>query len=104
MAWPCRRFDASNPTPEGAERMADEREPPSPGAAAARAVARLVWDPFLAEYVAQSPGRMSRRELTDACPFCADLTSGRVPPGTQAWIRPNDFPAFQPPQGECSII
>jgi UDPglucose--hexose-1-phosphate uridylyltransferase len=65
---------------------------------------RLVWNPFLAEYTGQAPARMRRRELTDQCPFCADLTSGRVPPGTQAWIRPNDFPAFRPPIGECLIL
>jgi UDPglucose--hexose-1-phosphate uridylyltransferase len=47
---------------------------------------------------------MQRRELTDACPFCADLTTGRVPPGTQAWIRPNDFPAIRPPVGEAYIL
>jgi UDPglucose--hexose-1-phosphate uridylyltransferase len=67
-------------------------------------VSRLVWNPFLAQYTAQVPARMRRRELTSECPFCADLTSGRVAPGTQAWIRPNDFPAFQPPEGECLIL
>lgn len=65
---------------------------------------RLVWNPFLSEYTGQAPGRMRRRELTNECPFCADLTSGRVPPGSTAWIRPNDFPALQPPTGECYII
>ena len=65
---------------------------------------RLVWHPLLREYVAQSPGRMHRREETADCPFCADLTSGRVPPGTQAWIRPNDFPALEPPVGECFVV
>lgn len=65
---------------------------------------RLVWNPFLGEFVGQAPGRMRRREQTAECPFCADLTSGRVPPGTQAWIRPNDFPAVRPPIGECHIL
>lgn len=65
---------------------------------------RLVWNPFWAEYGGFAPARMRRRELTTECPFCADLTSGRVPPGTQAWIRPNDFPAFKPPTGECYIV
>src|SRR5690242_17432449 len=65
---------------------------------------RLVWNPFLGEWTGQAPGRMSRRELTSECPFCADLTSGRVPPGTRAWVRPNDFPAFRPPAGECLIL
>lgn len=66
--------------------------------------ARLVWHPLLREYVAQSPGRMRRREDAADCPFCADLASGRVPPGTKTWIRPNDFPAFQPPVGECYVL
>jgi UDPglucose--hexose-1-phosphate uridylyltransferase len=65
---------------------------------------RLVWNPFWAEYTGFAPARMRRRELTDECPFCADLTSGRVPAGTSAWIRPNDFPALKPPTGECYII
>lgn len=65
---------------------------------------RLVWNPFLGEWTGQAPGRMSRRELTSDCPFCADLTSGRVPPGTRAWARPNDFPAFRPPAGESLIL
>ena len=66
--------------------------------------ARLVWHPLLREYVAQTPGRMSRREDAADCPFCDDLTSGRVAPGTRAWIRPNDFPALLPPLGECFIL
>jgi UDPglucose--hexose-1-phosphate uridylyltransferase len=65
---------------------------------------RLVWNPFLGEFTGLAPARMQRRELTDDCPFCADLTSGRVPAGSQAWIRPNDFPALYPPAGECHII
>ena len=65
---------------------------------------RLVWHPLLREYVAQTPGRMHRREDATNCPFCDDLASGRVAPGTQAWIRPNDFPALLPPLGECFIL
>ena len=65
---------------------------------------RLVWNSLWSEFTAQAPGRMQRREGTPECPFCADLTSGRVGPQTQAWIRPNDFPAFSPPTGECSIL
>jgi UDPglucose--hexose-1-phosphate uridylyltransferase len=68
------------------------------------AVTRLVWNPLAGEYLAQSPGRMRRGEGTGACPFCADLTSGRVPPGSQAWVRPNDFPALRPPVGECLML
>ncbi|HET9980043.1 MAG TPA: hypothetical protein VFQ32_06355 [Ktedonobacterales bacterium] len=66
--------------------------------------ARLVWHPLLREYVAQTPSRMHRREDATDCPFCDDLASGRVAPGTQAWIRPNDFPALLPPLGECFIL
>ncbi len=65
---------------------------------------RLVWNPLLREYVAQSPGRMYRREATSDCPFCDDVTSGRVPPGTQVWTHPNDFPALRPPAGECFVV
>ena len=45
---------------------------------------RLVWHPLLREYVAQTPGRMHRREDATDCPFCGDLASGRVAPGTRA--------------------
>ena len=65
---------------------------------------RLVWNDLWREYTAQAPSRMRRREGTLDCPFCADLTSGRVGPNTQAWIRPNDFPALTPPDGECVIL
>lgn len=65
---------------------------------------RLVWNPFLGEYVGFAPSRMQRRELTSQCPFCADVTEGRIAQGTQAWIRPNDFPALTPPAGECYIV
>lgn len=65
---------------------------------------RLVWNPLTGEYLAQAPGRMQRREQATDCPFCADLRERRVPPGTRAWIRPNDFPALRPPVGECYIL
>src|SRR5579883_897803 len=71
---------------------------------AAPSPTRLVWDPLRGEYLAQSPGRNRRREGADDCAFCADQALGRVPPDTQAWIRPNDFPAFRPPVGECYIL
>lgn len=77
---------------------------PHPPDGDVEAVTRLVWNPLTREYLAQSPGRMERREGTSECPFCADLTSGRVPPGTQAWVRPNDFPALLPPVGECLVL
>lgn len=65
---------------------------------------RLIWNNLWGEYGAQAPARMRRREQTGDCPFCADLTSGRVSADTQAWIRPNDFPALTPPDGECVIL
>jgi UDPglucose--hexose-1-phosphate uridylyltransferase len=68
------------------------------------APSRLVWNPFLDRYLAQSPARMARHEHSEDCPFCADLTSGRVAMGAQAWIRPNDFPPLRPPQGEAYIL
>lgn len=66
--------------------------------------ARIVWNDLWREYTAQAPGRMQRREGVDDCPFCADLSSGRVGPEMQVWARPNDFPAFTPPAGECLIL
>lgn len=65
---------------------------------------RLVWNPLLGEFLAQSPGRMRRREGATECPFCADLRDGRAPTDAQAWIRPNDFPALTPPIGECYVF
>lgn len=75
-----------------------------PDRAAGVPAERLVWNSLWGEYTAQAPGRMQRREGAANCPFCADLTSGRVGPDTQAWIRPNDFPAFTAPTGECYIL
>src|SRR6185437_2223007 len=77
---------------------------PRPQHATGKPEARLVWNPLLGEYLVQSPGRMQRREAATDCSFCADLQSGRVPAGTQAWIRPNDFPALVPPIGECYVL
>ncbi len=65
---------------------------------------RLIWNELWREYTAQAPARMQRREGTTECPFCADLSSGCVAPDAQAWIRPNDFPALLPPDGECVIL
>ncbi|MFI5273888.1 MAG: galactose-1-phosphate uridylyltransferase [Ktedonobacterales bacterium] len=77
---------------------------PGEPSAASPEHSRLIWDPFLGVYAGQAPGRMQRRELTAECPFCADLSSGRVAPGAQAWMRPNDFPALLPPAGECHLL
>lgn len=75
-----------------------------PDRAASVRAERLVWNGLWSEFTAQAPGRMQRREGAADCPFCADLTSGRVGPDTQAWIRPNDFPGLTPPTGECFIL
>jgi UDPglucose--hexose-1-phosphate uridylyltransferase len=47
---------------------------------------------------------MSRKEGTTACPFCADITEGRVGPETQVWLHPNDFPPLVPPSGEAYVV
>jgi UDPglucose--hexose-1-phosphate uridylyltransferase len=54
--------------------------------------------------VVQSPGRMHRREGTAQCPFCQDLQQGRWPEGAKVWVRRNDFPALEPPLGECLVL
>jgi UDPglucose--hexose-1-phosphate uridylyltransferase len=64
----------------------------------------LVWNPILRQYLVNSPNRMNRREGTDACPFCADITLGKVGPDTQVWLHPNDFPPFTPPVGEAYVV
>lgn len=91
--------DTDNPTsarPSGVPGWGESAAPADSG--------RLVWNPLTGEYLVQTGSRMRRREGTADCPFCADLTSGRVPPGTRVWVRPNDFPAFRPPTGECLIL
>ncbi len=64
----------------------------------------LVWNPILRQYLVNSPNRMNRREGTTACPFCEDITTGRVAPETQVWLHPNDFPPFQHPVGEAYVV
>lgn len=64
----------------------------------------LVWNPILRQYLVNAPHRMNRREGTTACPFCEDMTLGRVGPETQVWLHPNDFPPFQPPVGEAYVV
>ena len=64
----------------------------------------LVWNPILRQYLVNAAHRMNRREGTSECPFCADITSGRVGPDTQVWIHPNDFPALKPPVGEAYVV
>ncbi|GAC1389105.1 MAG: galactose-1-phosphate uridylyltransferase [Ktedonobacteraceae bacterium] len=64
----------------------------------------LIWNPILRQYLVNAPHRMSRREGTTACPFCADITEGKVGPETQVWLHPNDFPPLQPPVGEAYVV
>lgn len=64
----------------------------------------LIWNPILRQYVVNAPHRMNRREGTTACPFCADISDGRVSAETQVWLHPNDFPPLQPPVGEAYVV
>ena len=64
----------------------------------------LIWNPILRQYLVNAPHRMNRREGTTACPFCADITEGKVGPDTQVWLHPNDFPPLQPPVGEAYVV
>ena len=64
----------------------------------------LMWNPILRQYVVNAPHRMNRREGTATCPFCADITEGRVSPDTQVWLHPNDFPPLLPPVGEAYVV
>jgi UDPglucose--hexose-1-phosphate uridylyltransferase len=64
----------------------------------------LIWNPILRQHLVNAPHRMSRREGTTSCPFCADITEGRVSPETQAWLHPNDFPPLLPPVGEAYVV
>lgn len=64
----------------------------------------LIWNPILRQYLVNAPHRMSRREGTQQCPFCADITEGRVGPDTQVWLHPNDFPPLLPPIGEAYVV
>src|SRR5215469_6750090 len=64
----------------------------------------LVWNPILRQYLINAPHRMSRREGTTTCPFCADISSGRIDSQAQVWLHPNDFPPITPPVGEAYVI
>ena len=64
----------------------------------------LVWNPILRQYLINAPHRMSRREGTSACPFCADIADGKVDAETQVWLHPNDFPPLVPPVGEAYVV
>ncbi len=64
----------------------------------------LVWNPVLRQYLVNAAHRMNRREGTSECPFCADITSGRVGPDVDVWLHPNDFPPLLPPVGEAYVV
>ena len=64
----------------------------------------LIWNPILRQYLINAPHRMSRREGTTTCPFCADISSGRIDSQTHVWLHPNDFPPITPPIGEAYVI
>ncbi|GCE13021.1 galactose-1-phosphate uridylyltransferase [Tengunoibacter tsumagoiensis] len=64
----------------------------------------LVWNPILRQHLINAAHRMNRREGTNECPFCADITKGLVGPETQVWIHPNDFPPLKPPVGEAVVV
>ena len=65
---------------------------------------KLVWNPILRQYLVNAPNRMNRREGTNACPFCEDITHGKVGPETQVWLHSNDFPPLMPPIGEAYVV
>ncbi len=64
----------------------------------------FVWNPILRQYLINAPHRMNRREGSTACPFCEDITSGKVGPQTRVWLHPNDFPPVRPPTGEAYVV
>src|SRR6266581_7187963 len=64
----------------------------------------LIWNALMRSYLVNAAHRMSRREGTNECPFCADITEGRVGPDTQVWLHPNDFPPLVPPVGEAYVV
>lgn len=64
----------------------------------------LIWNPILRQYLVNAPHRMHRREGVTTCPFCADMTDGKIGPETQVWVHANDFPPLQPPVGEAYVV
>src|SRR5689334_2856013 len=64
----------------------------------------LIWNPILRQYLVNAPHRMNRHEGTTTCPFCADMTEGKVGPDAQVWLHPNDFPPLLPPVGEANVV
>ena len=64
----------------------------------------LIWNPILRQNLVNAPHRMNRREGTTTCPFCEDITAGRIDSQKQAWLHPNDFPPLLPPIGEAYVV
>ena len=64
----------------------------------------FIWNPVLRQHLVNAPRRMNRREGTSACPFCEDITSGKVSPESRVWLHPNDFPPVMPPTGEAYVV
>jgi UDPglucose--hexose-1-phosphate uridylyltransferase len=64
----------------------------------------LIWNPIMRQYLINAPHRMSRREGTTICPFCEDITAGRIDSQTRVWLHPNNFPPLSPPIGESYVI
>ena len=63
----------------------------------------FVWNPIARQYLINASHRMNRREGASECPFCADISSGKVAPDTQVWLHPNDFPPVLPPDRKSVV-
>ncbi len=64
----------------------------------------LIWNPILRQHLVNAPHRMNRQEGIATCPFCADITGGKIGVETQVWLHLNDFPPLQPPVGEAYVV
>lgn len=64
----------------------------------------LIWNPILRQHLVNAPHRMNRQEGIATCPFCADITGGKIGAETQVWLHANDFPPLQPPVGEAYVV
>ena len=64
----------------------------------------LIWNPILRQHLVNAPHRMNRQEGIATCPFCADITDGKIGAETQVWLHLNDFPPLQPPVGEAYVV
>jgi UDPglucose--hexose-1-phosphate uridylyltransferase len=67
-------------------------------------ITSLIWNPILRQYLVNAPHRMNRQEGIATCPFCADITDGKISAETQVWLHANDFPPLQPPVGEAYVV